>query len=189
MPIEVVKKITAAVSAGNNVTGFQDLRFIDFDSGELRVEASGNGGPLVKGLSAGLDVDVYPGTDLATGDLKFTRDLYPGEFITVTTSEDMEPRIEIATVWKTATSEMKLKVHLEKGGLVNLGAGSVTLKLYREDNVLVHDFGSDNSPDGFGMFEFSVTGLTLNKNQIYLLEVAMTRGIKSYTSNKTFTFH
>jgi hypothetical protein len=187
MATEVVKKITVTVPAGTDISGFQDLSLLDFVSGDVQVYASGNG-LQIKGLAdTDPDVDVYPGGD--PGELRFTRDLFAGEFVTVITHEAMSIEVKSSQSYDTATETLEILVWVEENGMRQLNPDQATALVTTSTGTLVANLGSDGTPDARGIFRFVQVGLPLTKRTIHVVEVTALLNGKTLSGNRTFTLY
>lgn len=81
-----VVKITSAYSADANVPGVLmpfEANWLDLAGGKAQLLIEKNGMPLITGEASGAGIEVYPGTDLTNGDLKFASGLAEDDLLVI----------------------------------------------------------------------------------------------------------
>jgi hypothetical protein len=168
---EAKKVISALTTAGTNITDLVPYTGFDFLSEQIAIALSGSG-PAIKSLAPDGVADVYPGNNPSSGDLKFTRDLYPGEVIVMSVANSVY-HVKAGVTYDNPTKLLRAKVHLEKNGLRVLAPTSAHLRIMK-DGSLVKNLGTQSTVDALGIFTFEDSTLTLARNEMYDLDVTVT---------------
>lgn len=169
---EVKKQISVLTASGSNVTGLVPYAAEDFLTEQISVTISGSG-PAIKSLANDGACDVFPGDVPSNGDLRFSRDLYPGEVIVMSVASGSGFLVKVGSTYDNTSKKLDIRVHLEKGGKrVSPAPTSASVRVLK-DNVLVKNLGTQTVPDSLGVFRFLDTTLTLVRNEIYDLDITV----------------
>lgn len=165
---EAQKYISARTPAGTNITGLVPYTGLDFNSEQISISISGSG-PAIKALADDGVADVYPGTNPASGDLKFTRELYPGEVIVMSVANSVY-QVKASATYENRSKDLKIEVSLQKDGKRVSSPTSAQVRIMK-DGVLVKNLGTQTTVDALGIFRFEDSTLTLARNEMYNLDV------------------
>lgn len=168
--MEVFKILASAVPANTNITGLTPFQGLDFLSEQVKIVV---GIEQFKGLAPGPNIDVYPGVNPSSGDLKFTRALAAGEIIQMSTFVPGEVLLGVAAPqYNPNTQTLEVWVWMERNGRRITDPLNAQLKLFL-DGSLVHDFGTNTVSDPRGMFKFTRVGIDLVKGRNFVLDAAL----------------
>ena len=181
---EATKIITALVTAGSNVPGLVPYLTSDFLTERIAISISGSG-PAVKSLVSSNSADVYPGNVPSSGDLKFTRDLYPGEVIVMSVANAYY-EIRMAANYDDGPSKtFSVQLWLEKNGQRVANPTAASLRVIK-NGMNVVAFGTNNTHDSLGIFRFAETAVTLESRVIYNVDAHVETQTDLVDSNLAF---